>query len=103
KFLFLPSETENFGNVVIESLNQGTPVVASLNTPWEILSDYGCGYHSSNDPENLGKLIDQIINIDHNSYEIMSSKAKELVDTRFNVNYRIKEWVDNYYNILHRK
>src|SRR5690606_14618798 len=42
-FTFLPSETENFGNVVLESLNQGTPVVASLGTPWDILENKKCG------------------------------------------------------------
>lgn len=34
---FLISESENFGNVVIEAMAQGTPVVTSLGTPWSIL------------------------------------------------------------------
>ena len=37
RLLILPSHSENFGNVVIESLAQGTPVVASTNTPWQVL------------------------------------------------------------------
>ena len=36
KCLVLPSYSENFGNVVLESLSQATPVIASLGTPWEI-------------------------------------------------------------------
>lgn len=32
----LPSHTENFGGVVVESLAQGTPAIASMGTPWEI-------------------------------------------------------------------
>jgi glycosyltransferase involved in cell wall biosynthesis len=39
----LPSETENFAITVIESLAAGTPVLASQNTPWSGLKQYGCG------------------------------------------------------------
>ena len=39
RVLILPSHAENFGNVVIESLAQGTPVVASTNTPWQVLEE----------------------------------------------------------------
>lgn len=39
----LPSHHENFGNVYLESLAAGTPIVASKNTPWKIVEDRGCG------------------------------------------------------------
>ena len=39
--LVLPSHTENFGNVVVEALAQGTPVIASKNTPWSV-REAGC-------------------------------------------------------------
>ena len=42
---FLISESENFGNVVIEAMAQGTPVVTSLGTPWSILKENNVGYH----------------------------------------------------------
>lgn len=35
--LVLPSHSENFGNVVLEALSVGTPVIASKGTPWSIL------------------------------------------------------------------
>jgi glycosyltransferase involved in cell wall biosynthesis len=45
----LPSHNENFGNVFLESLAAGTPIVASLDTPWAIVEQYGCGRWVKND------------------------------------------------------
>lgn len=42
--LILPSKTENFGQVVLESLLCGTPVIASRDTPWQQLRDFDCGW-----------------------------------------------------------
>jgi glycosyltransferase involved in cell wall biosynthesis len=41
--LVLPSHSENFGNVVLEALAVGTPVIASRATPWAVLEDAGAG------------------------------------------------------------
>jgi len=39
----LPSHNENFGNVYLESLAAGTPIIASTNTPWQMVEDFKCG------------------------------------------------------------
>lgn len=39
----LPSHNENFGNVYVESLAAGTPIVASKNTPWSEVEESDCG------------------------------------------------------------
>lgn len=57
----LPSHSENFGNVYLESLASGTPIVASQNTPWEIVEDYTCGRWVPNDVENTSKSIIEIL------------------------------------------
>ncbi len=40
-FLLLPTQGENFGHVIIESLWAGCPVVISDRTPWRSLGDAG--------------------------------------------------------------
>jgi glycosyltransferase involved in cell wall biosynthesis len=44
----LPSHNENFGNVYLESLAAGTPIIASKGTPWGSIEDYNCGYWVEN-------------------------------------------------------
>lgn len=39
----LISEHENFGNVYLEALASGTPILASTNTPWQLVKKYKCG------------------------------------------------------------
>ena len=44
KIFVLPSYSENFGSVVVESLSFGTPVITTKGTPWQLCEDNGCGW-----------------------------------------------------------
>jgi glycosyltransferase involved in cell wall biosynthesis len=59
--LVLPSHTENFGQVVVEALAHGTPVVASRHTPWQRLEEVGAGAWVHNDPSSLAGAILRIL------------------------------------------
>lgn len=96
--LWLVSETENFGNVVVESLNQGTPVIAAKGTPWSVLEDYQCGWHIDNDPKTIAEYVDLMINIDKNKYAAMRTNAQKLVKEEFDVNHHIDQWIKIYKN-----
>jgi glycosyltransferase involved in cell wall biosynthesis len=56
----VPSFTENFCNVVAESLARGVPVVASKGTPWARVTEVGCGLWVDNDPVMLAGAIRQM-------------------------------------------
>ncbi|HVS82079.1 MAG TPA: glycosyltransferase [Pyrinomonadaceae bacterium] len=55
----VPSFTENFCNVVAESLARGVPVIASKGTPWTRVTEIDCGLWVDNDPETLARAIRQ--------------------------------------------
>jgi glycosyltransferase involved in cell wall biosynthesis len=98
--LILASETENFGNVVVEALNQGTPVIASKGTPLRILEKYNAGLHVSNDPDTLSKAIDSLLSLDKGKYEQMRINSCKLVDENFKVDSQIHKWIHIYKSLL---
>lgn len=53
----VPSFTENFGMVVVESLAHGVPVISSRGTPWKKIVEHDCGLWVDNDPALLAKAI----------------------------------------------
>lgn len=75
KALFVVSDSENFSNVVVESLAQGTPVVASLGTPWENLIEKNAGYWIDNSAASIALKIDNFILMSNENYKIMSANA----------------------------
>ena len=52
---------ENFGMIVTEALSVGTPVIASLGTPWEELNIHRCGWWVNNDVDTLAQTIEKVL------------------------------------------
>lgn len=61
--LFVPSDFENFGMIITEALSVGTPVMASLGTPWQSLNTHQCGWWIDRTPENIADVMTKIINM----------------------------------------
>jgi glycosyltransferase involved in cell wall biosynthesis len=75
KALFLISHSENFGGVVLESLAQGTLVVASKGTPWQQLEIFNCGFWIENTPKVIALAMDALILMNKQTYDEMSGNA----------------------------
>lgn len=89
--LIMPSHTENFGIVVTEALNQGTPVIASKSTPWQILSDRRAGIWAENTPEALAQALTEMVNLSPETYAEYRKNALEVVK-EFDVEQNIQKW-----------
>ena len=94
--LVLPSSTENFGNVVLEALNHGTPVIASKYTPWEILEKYKTGIYTDNTPQALANSIDSIIKMNKKEYLSYRTNSINLIVNKYTIKNNIYNWVERY-------
>lgn len=92
-FSCLLSHSENFGNVVIEALSQGTPVIASTGTPWSGLNEEKAGYWIDNSPESIADCIDQALELSESEYAAIRENAQKLADS-FDVSKNISKWVE---------
>lgn len=81
--LFVPSDFENFGMIVTEALSVGTPVMASLGTPWEELNTVGCGWWIDRTPENIADVMQQVIDMPASQLLEMGEKGQRLVQQKY--------------------
>ena len=72
--LLLPSEGENFGHAIIESLAHGRPVLISEHTPWQNLAVHQAGWDVS--ASQLSTAIQTLIDMDQQTYHSWSEGAK---------------------------
>ena len=101
--LVLPSESENFGNVVVEALSQSTPVIASKGTPWKILEEENAGWWKDNDPITIGNTIDEALSLSDEKYLEMCDKSYELVRKKYNINTsEDNHWVGIYEKFIRK-
>jgi glycosyltransferase involved in cell wall biosynthesis len=96
RITILPSHTENFGNVVMESLAQGTPVIASTGTPWQLLETEQVGSWSSNDPATLARTIDMYLTMPDDCYLGYRMRAQALARQRFDIMANVGQWQELY-------
>ena len=99
----MPSESENFGNVVVEALSQSTPVIASKGTPWKILEEENAGWWKDNDPITIGNTIDEALSLSDEKYLEMCDKSYELVRKKYNINTsEDNHWVGIYEKFIRK-
>ena len=75
----LPSLTENFGNVVLEALVCGVPVIATRGTPWRMLVEVGAGLWVSPQPRPLADALRTMLNLHPTERLAMGRRGRHAV------------------------
>lgn len=97
--LFVPSDFENFGMIVTEALSVGTPVMASLTTPWEDLNTVGCGWWEDRTPENIAAVMRRVMQMPTAELLQMGRRGQQMVQERFTAP-RVAAQMDRLYHWL---
>lgn len=84
--LFAPSEQENFGMIIPEALICGTPVYASLGTPWSELNDNECGWWTDNSPNTIAKVIETVFSKEEGELLQMGVNGRRLILNKYEQN-----------------
>jgi glycosyltransferase involved in cell wall biosynthesis len=94
-----PSHTENFGNIVIESLCQSTPVIASKGTPWSQLRQYRIGAWITNEPNDIKKAIEDFIELNDIEYWEMRNRCRPFVENEYDIKKGVFKWIEYFDSI----
>ena len=81
--LMVPSAQENFGMIVPEALICGTPVYASLGTPWEALNQCDAGWWKDNEPATIAGVIEETLSLSDEQLLAKGRNRRKLVEERY--------------------
>ena len=96
KVFVLPSYSENFGNVVLESLSFSTPVISSIYTPWEALEEAECGFWIDNKSADIANKLDLVLNFNESEYLNFSINSYNFVNHKYDISRNIEELQNTY-------
>lgn len=97
--LMVPSAQENFGMIVPEALICGTPVYASLGTPWIELNECNAGWWKDNDPTSIAGVIIKILSMQDSELLAMGRNGRNLMEKKYEQHKvagmmkRLYEWI----------
>lgn len=98
--LFVPSDFENFGMIVAESLRNGTPVFASTGTPWKILNEQGCGWWQDPTKENMVHVMRELLAMTPEKLDEIGNIGRSLITEHFSEQVVAKQMNELYKWIL---
>lgn len=84
-YLAVPSDFENFGNIVTEALVRGVPVIASRGMPWQELEKSHCGWWINNDQESINNTLLKAVHLSETERQQMGNNGKELIRKEYSV------------------
>ena len=97
--LLLPSKSENFGMVVLESLSRGLPVLTTANTPWQSIKKHNAGWIISDNYSSLLNTLKKIFNFSVKKFNIKSNNAINLAK-KYKLNLIIRKYLKVYRYLL---
>ncbi len=92
----LPTQNENYGHIILESIYNLCPVIISKNTPWQNLEEKNLGFDLElKNKDNFIKKISFFLNMNQSDYQKYINKMSDSVIDHYNINKSIyKKYID---------
>lgn len=97
--MILPSYSENFGMIILESLARGLPVLTTVNTPWVNIKNKNAGWVINSSYNHLKSVLKKIFIYSEKEFTIKSKNAINLAD-KFSWKNVSKIYVKTYCKLL---
>jgi glycosyltransferase involved in cell wall biosynthesis len=81
----LPSESENFGHALFESMIAGKPIITSKNTPWNQLQENKAGFNVELTPESIANSIVKLANFNQDEYNEFCEGTKKYAQNAIDI------------------
>ncbi len=77
-FMFMPTQGENFGHIILQSFMAGCPVIISDKTPWKNLEEKNIGWDIPlNDIEKFANIIENTSKMNQDDFNLISKSTFE--------------------------
>lgn len=83
--LAMPSEFENFGNVIVEGLVRGIPCIATTGAPWKDLVDYKCGWWVEYSQKTITSAVKFALETSTEELHAMGERGKKLMKEKYSI------------------
>ena len=101
--LAMPSEFENFGNVIVEGLVRGIPCIATTGAPWKDLLDYQCGWWVEYSQQAITDAVKNGLETPADELLAMGVRGKKLMRDKYSIEAVAKRMKEMYEWILGKR
>jgi glycosyltransferase involved in cell wall biosynthesis len=90
-FFILPSYSENFGNVIAESLACGVPVITTTGVPWAEIVPWDCGFYINPNTGELLEAMEKAFLLSPEKNKEMGVNGKKLINNKYQWHTKAEE------------
>ena len=98
-FFVLPTNSENFGLAIAESLASGTPVITTVGTPWNDLNTSNAGAWIEIGTQSLVETLRRFLSLSDEELEIMGKNGRKLIENKYSAKVMAEEMMEVYQTI----
>ena len=98
-FFVLPTNSENFGLAIAESLASGTPVITTVGTPWNDLNSSNAGAWIEIGTQPLVETLRRFLSLSDEELETMGKNGRKLIETKYSAKVMAEEMMEVYQSL----